>query len=98
MRDDNFFFGRGKVSSLQDAVTSDGVDCASFLLLMESDGYKSWVRVNAYGEVARYVKSRMVNDSLVLLRGNLMNRRAKGGLALTEIRCKYIELVDSDSV
>lgn len=97
-RDDNFFFGKGKVLHFKEGETSQGDLCASFVLAMDEGTSAAWVRCNAYGPVAKYCIDNLKKeaDCFVLIRGRIMNRRDRKGLAFTEIRCKDVSLVNND--
>lgn len=93
MRDNNFFFGTGKVRQVQTGKTSQGEQCASFVLVMTHEEHTAWIRCNVYGKLAKYCVDNLSQDVSVTIRGKIMNRRDRKGLAFTEVRCKDICLV-----
>ena len=93
VHDTNMFFGTGKIRQVQEGRTSQGEQCASFVLVMTHEEHTAWIRCNAYGMLAKKCIDRLNPDDTVSIRGKVMNRRDRKGLAFTEIRCKDVFLI-----
>ena len=76
--------------SIKEGYTRDKSRACSFSVASESDGRGiTWVRINAYGDLASECLGRLHRGSYCSLIGELMNRDGKHG-EITEVRAKQV--------
>lgn len=73
--------------------TGDGEEACSFSVVSADSGHKSiYVRVNAYGRIAKQCIVDSGDCEYCVITGELMNRPGKFG-KLTELRAKKVEFI-----
>ena len=80
---------RGFAERVEHGSTRSGAPACNLILVMEREGNRTKVRVNAYDEVAENCKARVVDGARVVVLGELMNRSGRYA-ALVEVRARDV--------